>query len=51
MNIYNTIKDIAKELNIKFDNVLKLLKNKFFNNDICASSTKNVFSNLIIMKT
>ena len=24
MNIYNTIKDIAKELNIEFDNVLKL---------------------------
>ena len=40
MNIYNTIKDIAKELNIEFDNVLKLFKNKFINNDIYVSSTK-----------
>ena len=23
INIYNTIKDIAKELNIEFDNILK----------------------------
>ena len=43
MNIYNTIKGIAKELNIEFDNVLKLFKNKFINNDICVSSTKNDF--------
>ena len=43
MNIYNTIQDIAKELNIKFDNVLKLFKNKFISNDICVSSTKNDF--------
>ena len=43
MNIYNTIKDIAKELNTEFDNVLKLFKNKFINNDICVSSTKNYF--------
>ena len=43
INIYNTIKDIAKELNIEFDNVLKLFKNKFINNDICVSSTKNYF--------
>ena len=43
MNIYNTIKDIAKELNIEFDNVLKLFKNKFINNDICVSITKNDF--------
>ena len=43
MNIYNTIQDIAKELNIEFDNVLKLFKNKFINNDICVSSTKNDF--------
>ena len=43
MNIYNTIKDITKELNIEFDNVLKLFKNKFINNDICFSSTKNDF--------
>ena len=43
MNIYNTIKDIAKELNIEFDNFLKLFKNKFINNDICVSSTKNDF--------
>ena len=41
MNIYNTIKDIAKELNIEFNNVLELFKNKFINNDICVSSTKN----------
>ena len=38
-----TIQDIAKELNIEFDNVLKLFKNKFINNDICFSSTKNDF--------
>ena len=43
MNIYNTIQDIAKELNIEFENVLKLFKNKFINNDICVSSTKNNF--------
>ena len=43
MNIYNTIQDIAKELNIEFDNVLKLFKNKFINNDICVSSTTNDF--------
>ena len=43
MNIYNTIKDIAKELNIEFDNVLKLFKNKFINNDIYVSSIKNDF--------
>ena len=43
MNIYNTIKYIAKELNIEFDNVLKLFENKFINNDICVSSTKNDF--------
>ena len=51
MNIYNTIKDIAKELNIEFDNVLKLFKNKFINNDIYVSSTKMIFLNMIIMKT
>ena len=43
VNIYNVIKDISKELNIEFDNVLKLFKNKFINNDICVSSTKNDF--------
>ena len=43
INIYNTIKDIAKELNIEFDNVLKLFKNKFINNDIYISSTRNDF--------
>ena len=42
MNIYNTIPDIANELNIEFD-VLKLFKNKFINNDICFSNTKNNF--------
>ena len=43
MNIYNTIKNIAKELNIEFDNILKLFKNKFIINDIYVSSTKNDF--------
>ena len=43
MNVYNTIQDIAKELNIEFDNVLKLFKNKFINNHICVSSTINSF--------
>ena len=43
MNIYNAIQDIAKELNIEFDSVLKLFKNKFINNDNCVSSTKNNF--------
>ena len=43
MNIYNTIQDIAKELNIEFNTVLKLFKNKLINNDICVSSTKNDF--------
>ena len=43
VNIYNAIQDIAKELNIEFDNVLKLFKNKLINNDICISSRKNNF--------
>ena len=51
MNIYNTIKDIAKELNIEFDNVLKLFKNKFINNDIYVNSTINDFLSMIVMKT
>ena len=34
VNIYNVIKDISKKINIEFDNVLKLFKNKFINNDI-----------------
>ena len=51
MDIYNTIQDIAKELNTEFDTVLKLFKNKFINDDICVNSTKNHFLNLIIMKT
>ena len=51
MNIYNTLQDIAKELNIEFNTVLKLFKNKFINNDIYVSSSKNDFLNLIIMKT
>ena len=46
VNIYNTIQDIAKELNIEFNTVLKLFKNKFINNDICVSSTKNDFFEL-----
>ena len=45
VNIYNVIKDISEEINIEFDNVLKLFKNKFINNDICVSSTKNKFLN------
>ena len=28
-NIYNTIQDISKELDIEFNTVLKLFKNKF----------------------
>ena len=43
MNIYNTIQDIVKELNIEFNTVLKLFKNKFINIDICVSSIKNDF--------
>ena len=43
MNIYNTIQDIAKELNIEFDNVLKLFKNKFIDNNIFVSSTNEFF--------
>ena len=46
VNNYNTIQDIAKELNFEFDNVLKLFKSKFINNDICVSSTKNDFFEL-----
>ena len=46
INIYNVIKDISEEINIEFDNVLKLFKNKFINNDICVSSTKNDFFEL-----
>ena len=46
VNIYNTIQDIAKELNIEFNTVLKLSKSKFINNDICVSSTKNDFFEL-----
>ena len=43
VTIYNTIQDMSKELNIEFDNVLKLFKNKFINNDIYINSTKNDF--------
>ena len=46
VNFYNVIKDIAKELNIEFNTVLKLFKSKFINNDICVSSTKNDFFEL-----
>ena len=46
LNIYNVIKDISKEINIEFDNVLKLFKSKFINNDFCVSSTKNDFFEL-----
>ena len=42
-NIYNTMQDIAKALNIEFNDVLKLFKNKFISNDICVSSTKKDF--------
>ena len=51
VNIYNTIQDISNELNIEFDNVLKLFKNNFVNSDIYINSTKNDFLNMIIMKT
>ena len=37
------MKDISNELNIEFDNVLKLFKNKFINNDIYVGSTKKDF--------
>ena len=50
MNIYNAIQDITKELNIEFDNVLKLFRNKFIKNDIYVNSIKIIFLNLIIMK-
>ena len=43
VNIYNTIQYMSKELNIEFDYVLKLFKNKFINNDIYINSTKNNF--------
>ena len=43
LNIYNVIKYISEEVNIESDNVLKLFKNKFINDDICFSSTKNDF--------
>ena len=43
VNIYNTIQDIAKDLNIEFNTVLKLFKSKFINNDFCVSSTQNDF--------
>ena len=46
VNIYHVIKDISEEINIEFDNVLKLFKNKFIDNDICVSSTKNDFFEL-----
>ena len=46
VNVYNVIKDISEETNIEFDNVLKLFKSKFINNDICVSSTKNDFFEL-----
>ena len=46
INIYIVINDISEELNIEFDNELKLFKSKFINNDICVSSTKNDFFEL-----
>ena len=30
VNIYNVIKDISKELNFEFDNVLKLFKKQIY---------------------
>ena len=51
VDIYNTIQDISNEVNIEFDNVLKLFKDKFINNDIYINSTKMIFLNMIIMKT
>ena len=41
VNIYNAIQSISKELDIEFDNVLKLCKDKFINDDIYINSTKN----------
>ena len=46
INIYNVIKDISEEINIEFDNVLKLFKNKFINIDICVRCTTNDFFEL-----
>ena len=42
-NIYNTIQDISKELDIEFSTVLKFFKNKFVNNDIYINTIINEF--------
>ena len=42
-NIDNTIQDISKGLDIEFNTVLKLFKNKFINNDIYINTTINEF--------
>ena len=42
-NIYNTIQDISKELDIEFNTVLKYFKNKFINNDIFINTIINEF--------
>ena len=51
MNIYNTIKNIAKELNIEFDNVLKLFKTNLLIIIFALVAQKMFFLNMIIMKT
>ena len=43
MNIYNTIQDIAKELNIEFNTVLKLFKTHLLIMIFMVSSSKNDF--------
>ena len=50
MNIYNTIQDIAKELNIEFGNVLKLFKTNLLIMIFVLVAQKMIFLNMIIMK-
>ena len=51
MNVYNTIQDIAKELNIEFDNVLKLFKKNLLIMIFVLVAQKMIFLNMIIMMT
>ena len=50
MNIYNTIQDIAKELNIEFNTVLKLFTKNLLIMIFVLAAQKIIFLNLIIMK-
>ena len=50
MNIYNTMKDIAKELNIEFNKVFKLLKTNLLIMIFMLVAQKMIFLNMIIMK-